>query len=347
MEPSKTVFCESFEQVSRNKESYARAFMAQYAEQDAVRGRVVVQPHGDRFLVQNPPAAPLSETELDRVYALPFARDPHPMYDEQGGVPAIEEVRFSLAHNRGCFGGCSFCALTMHQGRHVTSRSHESVMSEAKKLVSRSDFKGYINDVGGPTANFRHPSCRQQEKRGLCAGRNCLTPEPCPNLDADHADYLRLLRKLRALPGVKKVFIRSGLRYDYLMLDPKKEALPEIVRFHTSGQLKVAPEHCSDSVLELMGKPKFWKYMEFQKRFAKLNERYGLKQFLVPYLMSSHPGSTLSDAVEMALYLRDVKASPEQVQDFYPTPGSLSTCMYYTELDPRNMQSVAVPKSAR
>jgi uncharacterized radical SAM protein YgiQ len=345
--PRDTVVCPSFEDVSTDKTAYARAAISQYEEQDAVRGRRIVQPHGGRWLVQNPPAPPLTTEELDAAAELPYTLDPHPMYDEAGGVPAIEEVRFSLIHNRGCFGGCSFCALTLHQGRAVSVRSQESLLREAERLIARPDFKGYIHDVGGPTANFRHPSCARQKTHGLCRGKNCLTPEPCRHLDADHTDFIVLLRRLRALPGVKKVFVRSGLRYDYLLLDPSGEALPELVRHHISGQLKVAPEHCVDSVLDCMGKPRFAVYQRFCERYAKLNKRYGKQQFLVPYLISSHPGCTLKDAVALAECLRDMGRQPEQVQDFYPTPGALSTCMYYTGLDPRTMKPVYVAKTPR
>jgi len=345
--PRAVVYCPSFQEVARDRNAYAQAAIRQYDEQDAIRGRVVVQSHGTTWLIQNPPAAPLTSRELDAVAERPFTGDPHPVYDEAGGIPAIEEVRFSLTHNRGCFGGCHFCALTFHQGRAVSVRSHASLEREARKLIARPDFKGYIHDVGGPTANFRHPACRRQQKYGACKGKNCLTPAPCKHLDADHTDLIKLLRRLRTLPGVKKVFVRSGLRYDYLMLDPSGETLPELVRHHISGQLKVAPEHCADGVLDLMGKPRFDVYRRFAERYAKLNTRYGKQQFLVPYLISSHPGCTLRDAVQLAETLRDMGRQPEQVQDFYPTPGTLSTCMYYTGLDPRTMKPVYVPRTAR
>ena len=333
-----------FEQVRDDRRAYARATATEYAEHDAVRGRTLLQAHGDRTLVVNPPAPPLDGADLDAVAELPYTRTWHPMYESVGGVPAIEEVRFSITHNRGCFGGCSFCALAFHQGRMVTARTEESVVREAEALTKLPDFKGYISDVGGPTANFRHPSCAKQMKNGMCAHRACLTPEPCPNLDADHSGYLRLLRRLRALPGVKKVFVRSGIRYDYLLADRGSPFLAELVQYHISGQLRVAPEHCVDSVLTLMGKPRIGVYERFLDQYRRLNERCGKEQFAVPYLMSSHPGCTLSDAVELACYLNRRRAQPEQVQDFYPTPGTLSTCMYYTGLDPRTMASIYVAR---
>ena len=343
--PSGAVFCPSCEEVSSNKKLYAKATRLQYDEQDATRGKTVIQPHGKQWLVQNPPAVLLTTEELDHLAELPYVGDPHPVYEEAGGIPAIEEVRFSLIHNRGCFGGCHFCSLAFHQGRAIAVRSHASLEREARRLTERPDFKGYIHDVGGPTANFRHMSCRHQQKNGLCKGKNCLTPSPCEHLDADHSDFIRLLRRLRALPGVKKVFVRSGLRYDYLMLDPSGEALSELVQHHISGQLKVAPEHCVDGVLDLMGKPRFDMYKRFTERYAKLNKRYDKQQFLVPYLISSHPGCTLKDAIHLAEILRDMGRQPEQVQDFYPTPGTLSTCMYYTGLNPRTMETVYVPQT--
>ncbi len=296
-------------------------------------------------MVQNPPAKPLSMEEMDAVYALPYMRTYHPSYEAAGGVPAIEEVRFSLTSNRGCFGGCSFCALTFHQGRIIQTRSHDSLLKEAEIITKAPDFKGYIHDVGGPTANFRHPSCAKQLKTGVCKNRQCLTPTPCKNLKVDHSDYLSLLRKLRSLPGVKKVFVRSGLRFDYMMYDKDQTFLRELCAHHISGQLKVAPEHISDVVLEKMGKPKVAVYDAFRKEYAKINERLKKDQFLVPYLMSSHPGSTLKEAVALAEYVRDLGYMPQQVQDFYPTPSTISTCMYYTGLDPRTMQPVYVPKS--
>lgn len=339
--------CPSFEQVRDNKRAYARACAIQYDEQDEIRGRTVLQRHGDKMLVQNPPAKALGRAELDAVYELPYTRDYHPMYEKEGGVPAIKEVRFSITHNRGCFGFCNFCSIALHQGRKVTSRSEESVLREAKLLTELPDFKGYIHDVGGPTANFRRPSCRKQESAGLCARRKCLAPEPCPNLEADHSEYLSLLRKLRALPGVKKVFIRSGIRFDYLMADSDETFFRELTRHHISGQLKVAPEHCSANVLDRMGKPHKEVYEAFSRRFYELTADAGLRQYLVPYLMSSHPGSTISDAISLALFLKREGIHPEQVQDFYPTPGTISTCMFYTGLDPYTLEPVYVPKSPR
>ncbi|MDR0906597.1 MAG: YgiQ family radical SAM protein [Oscillospiraceae bacterium] len=341
------VECASFERVTEDNRAYAEANMTQYDEHDPVRGRAVIQAVGDRVLIVNPPAMPLTTEEFDRVSEFPYMREPHPSYAEMGGVPAIEEVKFSVIHNRGCFGACNFCSLAFHQGRMVTARSHASLVREVEELTQLPDFKGYIHDVGGPTANFRRPSCQKQLKDGLCVGKNCLTPEPCGNLDADHTDYLLLLRKLAAVPGVKKVFVRSGIRFDYLMLDKNGEFFPELVKNHISGQLKVAPEHCIDSVLDYMGKPPNAVYNRFMDKYVKLNERYGKQQFLVPYLISSHPGSTLTDAVALAEYLHKTGRQPEQVQDFYPTPGTLSTCMYHTGIDPRTMESVYVPKTPR
>ena len=341
-----SVTCASCEEVMRDKRAYAEANRIQYEEHDPVRGRAILQKTGGRWLVINPPQMPLSTKEFDRVSELPYARLPHPDYDPLGGVPAIEEVRFSIIHNRGCFGACNFCSLAFHQGRMITCRSHESVLREARLLTELPDFKGYIHDVGGPTANFRHPSCEKQLKHGLCRGKNCLTPEPCRSLNADHSDYLRLLRELRALPGVKKVFVRSGIRFDYLLLD-RTEFFSELVKYHVSGQLKVAPEHCIDSVLDYMGKPHNQVYNRFQEKYARLNDRYAKKQYLVPYLISSHPGSTLDDAIALAEYLNRTGRQPEQVQDFYPTPGTLSTCMYHTGIDPRTMKPVYVPKTAK
>ena len=341
-----SVTCASCEEVMRDRRAYAEANRIQYEEHDPVRGRAILQKTGSRWLVINPPQMPLSTKEFDRVSELPYARLPHPDYDALGGVPAIEEVRFSIIHNRGCFGACNFCSLAFHQGRMITCRSHESVLREAKLLTELPDFKGYIHDVGGPTANFRHPSCEKQLKHGLCREKNCLTPEPCRSLNADHSDYLRLLRELRALPGVKKVFVRSGIRFDYLLLD-RTEFFSELVKYHVSGQLKVAPEHCIDSVLDYMGKPHNQVYNRFQEKYARLNDRYAKKQYLVPYLISSHPGSTLDDAIALAEYLNRTGRQPEQVQDFYPTPGTLSTCMYHTGIDPRTMKPVYVPKTAK
>ncbi|MBR6951158.1 MAG: YgiQ family radical SAM protein [Oscillospiraceae bacterium] len=349
-DPSACVFphvtCPSFEEVSRDKRAYAEANRIQYDEHDPVRGRAILQQSGDRWLVVNPPQMPLPTKEFDRISELPYARLPHPDYDAMGGVPAIEEVRFSIIHNRGCFGACNFCSLAFHQGRMITCRSEESVLREAELLTKLPDFKGYIHDVGGPTANFRHPSCAKQKKYGMCKGKNCLTPEPCGSLNADHSDYLRLLRRLREVPGVKKVFVRSGIRFDYLMLD-RTEFFSELVRYHISGQLKVAPEHCIDSVLDYMGKPHNQVYERFQQKYARLNARFAKEQYLVPYLISSHPGSTLEDAVRLAEYLNRTGRQPEQVQDFYPTPGTLSTCMYYTGIDPRTMKAVYVARSPK
>lgn len=336
----------SFEDLKADKMNYARSFYTQYLNTDAFNGKRLVEPYSDHlYVVQNPPAAPLTQMEMDDVYALPYQRTYHPSYEAKGGVPAIKEIKFSLISNRGCFGGCSFCALTFHQGRIVQVRSHESLIEEAKEITKDKDFKGYIHDVGGPTANFRHPSCKKQMEHGVCKTRQCLFPSPCKNLDADHRDYVSLLRKLRDIPKVKKVFIRSGIRFDYLLADKKQEFLRELCEYHVSGQLKVAPEHVAGPVLSLMGKPEHKVYEEFTRQFYKMNEKIGKEQYLVPYLMSSHPGSTLKEAVELAEYCRDLGYMPEQVQDFYPTPSTLSTCMYYTGVDPRTMQKVYVPKS--
>lgn len=336
-----------FEEVSKDKLQYAKAYKVQYEEQDAISGRTVVQPHGDRFVVQNPPSNPLTTGELDNIYDLPYTREPHPMYGEEGGVPAINEVKFSISSHRGCFGGCSFCALNFHQGRTIQKRSHESILKEVKELVEDGDFKGYIHDVGGPTANFREPACEKQKTMGVCKNKQCLHPSPCRNLLVDHSDYLKLLREIREIPGIKKVFIRSGIRYDYLLYDRSDEFLKELCKYHISGQLKVAPEHVSDRVLEKMGKPSRSTYERFVKKYGDVNKQLKKNQFLVPYLMSSHPGSDLHAAIELAEYIRDMGYNPEQVQDFYPTPGSLSTCMYYTGLDPRTMEEVYVPKTPR
>ena len=336
----------SFEDLKADKMNYARSFYTQYLNTDAFNGKRLVEPYSEHlYVVQNPPATPLTQMEMDDVYSLPYQRTYHPSYEEKGGVPAIKEIKFSLISNRGCFGGCSFCALTFHQGRIVQVRSHESLIEEAKEITKDKDFKGYIHDVGGPTANFRHPSCKKQMEHGVCKTRQCLFPSPCKNLDADHRDYVSLLRKLRDIPKVKKVFIRSGIRFDYLLADKKQEFLRELCEYHVSGQLKVAPEHVAGPVLSLMGKPEHKVYEEFTRQFYKMNERIGKEQYLVPYLMSSHPGSTLKEAVELAEYCRDLGYMPEQVQDFYPTPSTLSTCMYYTGVDPRTMQKVYVPKS--
>ncbi len=336
--------CPSFENVCNSKKEYAVSCRIQQDEQDFFRGRAVRQRHGGRMLVQNQPAIPLSQEELDEVYSLPFMRTYHPMYESEGGVPGIEEVRFSIAHNRGCFGGCNFCSLAFHQGRYITTRSKESIVNEAKILTSLPDFKGYIHDIGGPTANFRRPSCDGQEKRGLCKGKKCLAPTVCPNLKSNHEEYLDILRTVRALPKVKKVFIRSGIRYDYMLADKNDEFFRELVAHHVSGQLKVAPEHCSAAVLDKMGKPHIEAYLEFSKRYFRYSKKEGKEQYLVPYLMSSHPGSSMKDAVELALFLKKIGIRPEQVQDFYPTPGTVSTCMFYTGLDPYTMQEVYVAK---
>ena len=325
----------SYEEICASKESYAHSFYTQYCNTDPFTAKRLIEPYPNKcYVVQNPPSKPLTTSEMDAVYALPYMRTYHPSYEEAGGVPAIEEVKFSLVSNRGCYGGCSFCALTFHQGRIIQTRSHESILNEAKQMVWEPDFKGYIHDVGGPTANFRGPSCDKQLTRGV--------PTPCPNLKVDHSDYLSLLRELRVLPNVKKVFIRSGIRFDYLICDKDKTFFRELCEHHVSGQLKVAPEHISDSVLSLMGKPPVAVYNKFREEYKKINERIGKKQYLVPYLMSSHPGSTLKEAVELAEYLRDLGYMPEQVQDFYPTPSTISTCMYYTGLDPRTMKKVYV-----
>ena len=335
----------SYESVVADKREYALATKVEYEEHDPIRGKAILQRHGAETLVVNPPAMPLDRGELDAVYDLPFVREVHPMYDELGGVAAIEEVRFSVAHNRGCFGGCNFCSLAFHQGRMITSRSHESVLREVEGFTKDPLFKGYVHDVGGPSANFRHPSCKQQMKNGMCKNRSCLAPTPCKNLDPDHSDYLALLRKVRAVPGVKKVFIRSGIRYDYMLCERNSEFFSDLVKHHISGQLKVAPEHCSSRVLDYMGKPHFDVYEKFKDKYQRLNQRYNMEQYLVPYLMSSHPGCTIEDAVDLAVFLHKTGRQPEQVQDFYPTPGTLSTCMWYTELDPRTMESVYVAKS--
>ena len=338
------VMLPSYKELTADKKEYAKSFYTQYCNTDAFSGRRLVEPYGEHlYVVQNPAARPLSEEEMDDVYALPYMRNYHPSYEAAGGIPAITEVKFSLISNRGCFGGCSFCALTFHQGRIVQTRSHESIVNEAELLTKEPDFKGYIHDVGGPTANFRHPSCEKQMKAGVCPEKQCLFPKPCRNLNADHSDYISLLKKLREIPKVKKVFIRSGIRFDYLLADPGHVFLKELCEYHVSGQLKVAPEHISDNVLKRMGKPENSVYRRFMKEYEKMNEKLGKKQYLVPYLMSSHPGSTLTEAVELAEYLRDLGYMPEQVQDFYPTPSTLSTCMYYTGYDPRTMEKVYVP----
>ena len=334
-----------YESICKDKKKYAESFYIQYSNTDPFSGKRLVEPYSQNcFIVQNPASEPLTMEEMDQVYDLPFQRTWHPMYDAAGGIPALSEVKFSLVSCRGCFGGCSFCALTFHQGRIIQARSHESLIKEAKLMIEEPDFKGYIHDVGGPTADFRAPACEKQMTKGVCPHKQCLFPEPCKNLRADHSDYIALLRKLRALPKVKKVFIRSGIRFDYVLADKKSTFLEELCRYHVSGQLKVAPEHVSDPVLACLGKPKAAVYQEFCRQYKKMNERLGLKQYLVPYLMSSHPGSTMKEAVELAEYCRDLGYMPEQVQDFYPTPSTISTCMYYTGLDPRTMTAVYVPK---
>lgn len=335
----------SFKNVSEDKRKYAEAFLVQQQEQDPIRGQTIVQAFGNKFLVQNKPEIPLSRAELDSVYGLPFQRNYHPVYESEGGIPALEEVKFSIVSSRGCFGNCSFCSIAFHQGRIVESRSQESIIEEAVEITNLADFKGYIHDVGGPTANFRRAACAKQLTRGTCKDKQCLHPGPCKNLQVSHTEYLALLRKLRALPKIKKVFVRSGLRYDYIQADKNNMFLQELIEHHVSGQLKVAPEHVSSEVLHFMGKPAGKTYEQFRQRFFQINERLGKTQYIVPYFMSSHPGSTLKSAVELAEYLRDTHYQPEQVQDFYPTPGTLSTAMFYTGLDPRTMQEVYVPKS--
>lgn len=333
-----------YQQLRQDKKEYAKSFFIQNSNTDPFTGKRLVEPYeGKEYVVQNPPAKPLTEAEMDAVYALPYMRDYHPSYEELGGVPAIREIKFSLISNRGCFGACSFCALTFHQGRIIQVRSHKSLVEEAKLLTQEPDFKGYIHDVGGPTANFRFPACEKQMTKGACPHKQCLFPQPCKNLRADHTDYIELLRKLRSLPKVKKVFIRSGIRFDYLLADPSRKFLKELCEHHVSGQLKVAPEHVADNVLTRMGKPRNEVYRQFTKAYKEMNQRIGKEQYLVPYLMSSHPGSSMKEAVELAEYLRDLGYMPEQVQDFYPTPSTISTCMYYTGLDPRTMEPVYVP----
>lgn len=335
----------SYKDVCRDKKEYARAFKVQYEEQDPVRGKVLVQKHANRYVVQNPPEMPLTREELDHVYGLPYAKNYHPCYEGQGGIAAIEEVKFSVVSSRGCFGNCSFCAITFHQGRIVQSRSEDSIIEEVKGITELPDFKGYIHDVGGPTANFRRPACKTQLKHGACKNKQCLSPKPCKNIDADHTEFLELLRKVRAVPKVKKAFVRSGLRYDFIMADKDDTFFKELVQHHVSGQLKVAPEHICEDVLKYMGKPAGKTYGRFVDKFNRLTEEVGKKQYIIPYLMSSHPGSTLESAIELAEYLRDINYQPEQVQDFYPTPGTLSTTMFYTGLDPLTMEKVYVPKS--
>lgn len=342
------IACElDYNKIKEDKREYARAFGIQYKNQDAINGKAIVEYYDNKKLVQNPPAFPLEREELDKVYALPYMRTYHPSYEAKGGVPAISEVKFSLTHNRGCFGGCNFCALAFHQGRSVRSRSIESVVSEAKIITEMKDFKGYIHDVGGPTANFRYPACKKQLEDGVCTTRKCLAPTPCPNLEVDHSEYIELLKRIEELPKVKKVFIRSGIRFDYMIYDKSDEFFRKLVRDHVSGQLKVAPEHCSSGVLKYMGKPDVKVYDKFREKYFALCKEYGLEQYLVPYLMSSHPGSTPCDAVELALYLKDLGLNPEQVQDFYPTPGTASTVMYYTGINPLDGKEVYCPTDYR
>jgi len=350
-QPLPAAECPSYELVSAptdsGKRQYAISCRIQQEEHDPVRGKVIIQRHGNRILVQNPPSLPLTTEEMDRVYALPYMRNYHPSYEALGGVPGIAEVKFSVIHNRGCLGACNFCALAYHQGRIISSRSHDSVVQEVEAMTRMPDFKGYVHDVGGPTANFRHPACEGQLKRGACKDKRCLAPTLCPAVKVDHEDYLTLLRRLRQVPGVKKVFIRSGIRFDYLLADPDERFFKELIRHHVSGQLKVAPEHVSDRVLRYMGKPSFKVYERFRQRFYELTKSDGKKQYLVPYLMSSHPGSTVEDAIKLAQFLKKEGLHPEQVQDFYPTPGTISTCMFYTGLDPATLQPVYVPRSPR
>lgn len=339
------IYLPDFEEITSSKELYAKSFYTQYCNTDSVIAKRLVEPYGSIYVVQNPPADPLSESEMDYVYSLNYMRNYHPSYEKDGGVPAIREVKFSLVSNRGCFGGCSFCALTFHQGRRIQVRSHASIIEEAKKMVWDPEFKGYIHDVGGPTANFRSSSCEKQKTKGVCPNKQCLFPKPCQNLYVDHEDYLELLRKLRQLPNVKKVFVRSGIRFDYVMADKDDTFLRELCQYHVSGQLKVAPEHIANEVLRLMGKPEHQVYQKFASQYHQINKELQMEQYLVPYLMSSHPGSTMKSAVKLAEYLRDLGYMPEQVQDFYPTPSTISTCMYYTGYDPRTMEKVYVPKN--
>ncbi len=339
--------CPSYENVIASKKEYAISCRIQQDEQDHVRGRLIKQRHGNKMLVQNPPMPPLTTEELDEIYSLPYTRNYHPSYEKMGGVPGIEEVKFSITHNRGCFGGCNFCSIALHQGRYVTSRSKESILKEAELLTTLPDFKGYIHDVGGPTANFRTTSCEKQKTAGLCKGKKCLAPTPCPALKSDHSEYLDILRNMRKIKGIKKVFIRSGIRYDYMLKDEDESFFKDLIKYHVSGQLKVAPEHCSAIVLQKMGKPYIEDYVRFSKRYFELSKSVGKEQYLVPYLMSSHPGSSLNEAVELALFLKKRGIRPEQVQDFYPTPGTISTCMFYTELDPYTMKEVYVAKNPK
>jgi len=341
--PYTGIECPSFKNVSTSKKEYAKAARIQLDEHDFVRGKLIKQRHGDRMLIQNPPMPPLTTEELDKVYALPFTRRPHPSYTEE--VPGISEVEFSIAHNRGCFGACNFCSLAFHQGRYVTSRSKESIIEEAKKITEMPNFKGYINDIGGPTANFRKPSCEKQKEHGLCKGKKCLAPTPCKALEVDHREYLDILRAVRTLPKIKKVFIRSGIRFDYMLEDKNRDFMYELIKYHISGQIKVAPEHCSATVLDYMGKPHIEVYKKFSEKFFEITKKIGKEQYIVPYFMSSHPGCTLEDAIKLAEFMKKEGIRPNQVQDFYPTPGTVSTCMFYTGLDPYTMKEVYVAKS--
>jgi len=335
----------SYQEVKISKKKFAESFFIQYQNNDSFQGKTLVEPTNNLFIVQNPPAIPLNQKEIDEIYSFPYMRNYHPYYENLGGVPAIKEVRFSITSHRGCFGGCNFCSLSFHQGRVIQSRSQESILKEIEELIHLPDFKGYIHDVGGPTANFYHLACLKQVERGPCSKRQCLFPHPCHNLNANHSDFLELLRKIRQIPEVRKVFIRSGIRFDYLLADQNDTFFEELCIHHVSGQLKVAPEHVSNQVLEKMGKPGREVYKQFVKKYFEINKKHHLKHYLVPYYMSSHPGSNLKAAIELAEYVRDMGYNPEQVQDFYPTPGTLSTVMYYTELDPRNLKKVYVPKS--
>lgn len=343
--PYQPIILPSYDEVISSKKKYAQSFRVQHENTSAINAETLVEKYDTLYVVQNPPADSLSEQELDDIYDLEYMRKYHFSYEKDGGIPAINEVKYSIISSRGCFGGCNFCALTFHQGRVIQARSHESIVLEAKKCIEDENFKGYIHDIGGPTANFRTKACKKQEKYGVCKDKQCLFPEPCKNLIVDHTDYLNLLKKVRNIDGVKKVFVRSGIRYDYLMYDTKSEFLKELCEHHVSGQLKIAPEHASDKVLKYMGKPSIKVYNKFLNKYNDMNKKIGKKQFVVPYFISGHPGCTLKEAVELAEYIRDMGHMPEQVQDFYPTPGTISTCMYYTEINPIDMQSVYVPKS--
>lgn len=343
--PYDKIFLPSFSDVLKDKKNYVKSFQMQYKNTDAFTGHALVEKYDDCFVIQNPPQFPLSQEEMDAIYALPYMRKTHPLIEKKGHVPAIDEVKFSVISNRGCFGACHFCALTMHQGRIIQSRSKESILDEVKLITKDKDFKGYIHDIGGPTANFYHPACSKQMEKGVCNNKECIGYNPCKNLEVDHSDYLDILREARKIEGVKKVFVRSGLRYDYIMYDKNKEFFEELVKYHISGQLKVAPEHVDDEVLYRMGKPSRELYDKFVDEYQRINKKFNKNQFLVPYLISSHPGSTISKAINLALYLRDIGHMPEQVQDFYPTPGTASTCMYYTGIDPFNNEEVYVVKN--